>query len=619
MIAHGLSWGAFAALYGALAAAAILIFLLRFARRGRAVSSTLIWFKVMGVKRSLWKELVSLALQLILLGLVCLALVDPRPPEEDIQRKWVAVIVDVSESMAAREGDASRLRLAEREAWLLMSQLGQVDRIMLVSAGPEVDIMTPFTSNKEELKKALTNLSAAGTRPKIDQAIAYARSAFDYAGAGPQDQRYLFVYTDRPDQVARPDAKDLEFRVVAVGQTRSNLAITSFDVRRTMNLSSAYDALVKVNNFSKSAAGAELAIFSPQTMLGTQTFRLEPGQTYTKVLGLPLGALGKITALLRKTKFDDQAPDALASDDAAFSFVLPLRRAKVLLVTQKNLFLHNALALDPEVDLMSIGAAEYHHALSTMADVAVFDGYVPPQLPACNAVYFNPGPGSPFAIKEKKKKPAMTSWADGHPLLSHVQMDTMTIETASIFTPADKDVVLMGHYDGALILLRPQGDQFMLGVGLDLTQSDFPLQPAFPIFMHNVVHVFSHRPEEEVPTGYHLGERVDLTLAAGRQQVVLMDPLEKKIPLPVRGGRAFFRPAAPGFYTYAEGDALRVFAASLTDENESNLTVPPGDAPPVFPGRAKEKATEIIWPWLVLTALILAAADMVLFLNGKLS
>jgi hypothetical protein len=291
----------------------------------------------------------------------------------------------------------------------------------------------------------------------------------------------------------------------------------------------------------------------------------------------------------------------------------------VVLVSTKNMFLYNVLALNPEIDLVSLTPNEYHQGLSAGADVVIFDNFTPKEIPLCSAVYFSPQAGGPFAIEQTKKKPSTTGWADGHPLLRHVQMDTLLIDQAKILKPQANDVVLMGHFDGALMLLRPQGDNFLLGVGFDLAQTDFPMQAAFPIFMHNVVHIFSRKPEGEINTGYRLGQPVELTVTTGREKVVLANPLEQKVAVAVRMGRAIFRPGVPGFYTYADADSLRVFAASLLDEDESNLHATESGSLQPFPKTEKTYKAEALRPWLLLGALLLAAADMVLFLNGKLS
>jgi len=622
MIAYGIEWRTFGLLYGALAGLVVLIFLLRIARRGRAVSSTLIWQKVMGSTRSLWKELLSLLVQLLLLLLVCLALVDPRPPEEAIARRWAVLVFDASESMAAYDGDAARLRLAGRQAWRLIETLAPVDRVMIVSAGAETEAHTPFTADREELKKALGNLAAGGVAPRFDEAAAYALSAFDYAGIGDDDERRLIVFTDRPDRLTLPETPGVETTVVGVGAAAPNLAITRFAVRRATAGAITYKAFIEVSNFSEYPARAELTLYTPEKILGKQTLALAPEEVFTRTVDLDFSAVGKLTVLLNDIVFaGGERGDAHRTDDAAFAFVPAMRKARVLLVHQDNRFLYNVLALNPEVDLVSLAPGEYQPAMAAGADVVVFDRFAPPQPPACSAVYFGVR-GAPFVSSGVEDHPAPTGWADGPPLLRHVAMDSMLIEKAYILKPRQDDVVLMGHFEGALILLRVEENRFLLGVGFALEDTDFPLQMAFPIFMHNVIHIFANQPEGDIRSGYRLGERVELPVTAGRDRVVVKVPSgekDKKITLPVRDGRAVFRPKAPGFYMYEDGEALKVFAVSLTDAEESNLAVTPGGALPAFEARPENVAADIWWPYFILAAMILAFLDMVLFFYGRLA
>ncbi len=416
-----------------------------------------------------------------------------------------------------------------------------------------------------------------------------------------------------------PTAPGVDFQIIGVGQSAANLAITSFDVRRTLNLTDLHEALVRVRNYSTSSVTANLSLFTPAQRLGSEPIALPPGGLFNKVIGLPFGAAGQVTAVLESVRFASGAKDALASDDVAFAFVPPSQKARVLLVTKDNPFLYNALALNPEVGLTAIKPSEYQQGLSAAADVAFFDNFTPKTLPACNAVYFHPDAGGPFTIKEEKKKPEMTGWADGHPLLRHVKLDTLSIESSRVLVPGPADVVLMGCFENALMLLRPAGGRFLLGVGFDLTKTDLPLYSAFPIFLHNIVHVFSHQDTEDPMTNYRLGELVELHLSADKPAVIVVDPLRKQLNVAARGGLALFRPTTPGFYAYADAGTTRVFSANLLDEDESNLTVAKTSPAPAFPAESKNKTPEGPRPWLILAALSLIAVDMVLFFNGRIS
>ncbi|MCZ7582091.1 MAG: VWA domain-containing protein [Deltaproteobacteria bacterium] len=225
MIPNGISWSAFAALYGALAAVIAVVFLLRFARRGRAVSSTLIWQKVLGARQSFWKEVLSFLMQLILVGLLALALVDPRPKDDERGDRYVAVVIDASESMNAEEGGATRLALAVRGARELLDTLAPRDRAMIVKASATADALTPFTASRSERRRALENLRAFGAEPALDEAVALAVGAVRSLNRRDNDEAYVVVFTDRPDRVKSGETERIDVRAVAVGETRPNLAV----------------------------------------------------------------------------------------------------------------------------------------------------------------------------------------------------------------------------------------------------------------------------------------------------------------------------------------------------------------------------------------------------------
>src|SRR5207247_10550002 len=81
--------------------------------------------------------------------------------------------------------------------------------------------------------------------------------------------------------------------------------------------------------------------------------------------------------------------DALAVDDAAWAINRQAEPAPVLLVTDGNLFLQNALVLLPEVALSRSAPADYAPMLT--ATLTVFDRFVPTAtLPAGNLLFVAP-------------------------------------------------------------------------------------------------------------------------------------------------------------------------------------------------------------------------------------
>lgn len=159
-----------------------LLYLLRLRRRQLVVPYLPLWKKVVQRKQyqSLFerlKRLVSWLLQLFFWGLLLLALADPRLRAELLSGKNLVLVVDTSASMKALEGKDTRIALAKKEALRQIDQMVGQDRMMLVAMDREVIPLTPFTTDKELLKRKLKEVRASDTASDLRRALWLAEDA----------------------------------------------------------------------------------------------------------------------------------------------------------------------------------------------------------------------------------------------------------------------------------------------------------------------------------------------------------------------------------------------------------------------------------------------------------
>src|SRR5262245_60783850 len=100
---------------GALAAL-ILFYLLRFGRRRTVVTAGPLLDLVAARRRLPIQTLLSFLIQALIMGGLFSALTDPRDPASPKIRHAVAVVIDASGSMAAKDGDKTRLDQAKEKA-----------------------------------------------------------------------------------------------------------------------------------------------------------------------------------------------------------------------------------------------------------------------------------------------------------------------------------------------------------------------------------------------------------------------------------------------------------------------------------------------------------------------
>ena len=144
----GLPLGTLLGIFGAAGGLVVVFYILKLRRRAVPVPFSRIWDSVLRDKQatelfSRLRRLLSLLLQLALLGLLVLALGDPKPKEDLREGRHLVLLLDASASMKAVDVKPSRLAQAKLEAEKLVRGLGASGRAIVVQMG---SVPTPRSS-----------------------------------------------------------------------------------------------------------------------------------------------------------------------------------------------------------------------------------------------------------------------------------------------------------------------------------------------------------------------------------------------------------------------------------------------------------------------------------------
>src|SRR5215471_8932413 len=261
----GLSLAALGATFAAAGAVTAGLYILKLRRRPIAVPFSPIWQRVLRDKDasqlfSRLKNLLSLLLQLVLLGLVVFALGDPRPAAGAAEGRSIVVLVDTSASMQAVDVTPTRLDVAKKKVTELVQGLGIADRMLIAKMDASTVPLSTMTSEPTELTDALPKLSATDTRADFGRGLAFALDVLRGT------KRPEIIVVSDGDLDAEAAAKGLDIasvpvRLVPVGKGGKNVAITAFSVRRYPLDVSRYEVLLEVTNTTDAAAEVELSLF----------------------------------------------------------------------------------------------------------------------------------------------------------------------------------------------------------------------------------------------------------------------------------------------------------------------------------------------------------------------
>jgi len=621
MTFHGLTGDPFWALFGGGALILLLLYILRFRRKGIPLSSMIIWHSVLGKRRAPWRRILSFLLQLLVLFLICAALTDPRRTFDAPEVRLTVLIVDASASMAVREDETSRMALAREIAREVIEDLGPLDACLLVRMDERATPLTTFTGDAARLLRALDRIEPSVGHEDIDAAIELARLSLGPRLSGAEAE--VIVVSDRVHQLP-PDGVPVSH--VVVGNRTENIGIVSFDVRRSFALSPDYEVLVEVENFGLLAAAFELVIHMPEVVVGRIPMALDPGERVRKFYRARELTGGRLIATVANISGGDD-PDAMAIDDQAFALFDPARRTRVLLVSWGNLFLEVALGLHPGVEFEEISPEEFRPEQGRLFDLVICDNVVPPPPWEGSFVFLNPlGEASPFRAAEVVEYPLLTGWDDSHPVLRDITLREINIPEATLFAEESGDETLVSNFGRPLVLARERGNQKLLGIGFDLNRSDLPLRVAFPCLVHNWIEWVSGGGPSAVRAigpeagGAYVGPSAAVPAHWGDGEVVVTGPDGSVGRAVCEGGRVALPGGWPGVYRIMRDGEPYEIALNFFDRAESSV-VPERSGAAEHRARARPelpRASEFYWKYLLLAALALLLLDWGLFHRAKL-
>jgi hypothetical protein len=618
VILTGLPVAVLGAVFAAVGLGVLVLYVLKLRRRVVAVPFSPLWDRVLSDKDattlfSKLRRLLSLLLQLVLLGLLVLALGDPRAAEGLLRGRTVVVLLDASASMQATDVTPSRLAKAKDEVKKVIQGLGGADRMLLAQMDATVTPLGSLTADTTALERELVSVHATDTSADFPRALRFASDVLRGA-RGPEivvvSDGALGPAVDASGEVHLAGAK---LTYVKVGSSGENVGITQFSVRRYPLDKGRYEVMLELFNAGWAPADVELQLLGDGALVDLTTLRLRPGERLPRFYPQLSGASRTLEA---KIAVGGGARNDLAADDHAYALLPARRRARILVVSEGNTYLEAALLLDEYLDVTDVKPADYPAAAARGGwDAVVFDRVTPAEPVATSALYLDPrGPGSPVKLGRDLKGPRFDKVDRKHPAVRFAELDDVNVSVGHQLIPEGGDKVLGASEGGVapILVAGTRAAHKFVALGFDVRDSDLPLRAAWPLFVVDCVNWFTDEDTEYLST-YRTGETWHVPVSAQATQATLEAPDGTTQIVPVHDGRAVLVGTQAGFYEITAAGEKTSFAASLLDSDETqiapqpSLTVdgqPAGELAGFTPGVRRE-----LWIYLLLAAVLLTALE----------
>lgn len=508
---------------GLLALPVIALYLIKQQLRLKPVSTVLFWHQLKPAVHStpLWRKLrrwFSLLLQLLVLALLIFALSRPLFSWQGDSSSALVLVVDPSVSMTASAQGKEVAKLAEaeelptqeerlvqaaaeserwaealRQAERRVASIGAVDEATIVVASDPPSILTPWTSNRRELREALQQLQPQAGPTDIRPAIALAKNL-----AVGRESAAVELITDGV-WASEPEKEELEgvaIRQVEVEETTPNSGITLFSARRSQGSPGEYQlaAMIENNQKGEEALRGQLELYRNGGIMDVLEVEVPPGEAWRKEW-----RANDSGEALFEARFVPASPDALAMDNAATSRLAALRPVDVVLVSSGYPFLEAALNAQSLVSWQKVWPPERvvgEDAVGGAETLYIFHGAAPPEGFAGRAVLLVNPDGSGFWGERTGliETPLISGTDSRAEPMRFVDMSLVRFVEAGKYAPPAGAEVMAESFGEPLIFGRwdrpdrsNEGPPRWLVLGFPLEKSDFVFRTAFPIFLGNLV------------------------------------------------------------------------------------------------------------------------------------
>jgi len=611
-------WGLPYALLALLGAVPLILYLNSLRRGGPKQRSTalFIWERVIA-ERSLatrfgWflRKNLLLVLQIVAAVLLIAALADPALMRFGRPAGDMVVVVDLSASMKARSPAGTRFEAARRELYSLVDALPAGGRMMLIGAGVEPRLVTPYTSERERLRQAARELLPTDAPGDVRDAVVLAHS---FLRKGGHDR--VVVLTDGAFAGAEDYGRDSShLRVIQVPGGTENVAIVELGLRRRAAAAGGYEVMATVRNFGTRSARAPLTLALGDTRIAREVLEIAPGGRRVIVHPWHGDPAGTLTAQL-------EIDDDFATDNRAALTTSAESPVRLLYVGPGNPELSRLLRVFPRVQVTAVRewdpeAARRGPGQSGAYDVLVFDRVAAPALSVGNVILINTvAPNLFLNVQGETAATHVVAPLDKHPVTAGLNLGDLQVRKALRVSAAGDSQVLARGSGGPLMAAWERPGLRALFLGFDLAESDLPYRVAFPLLLHNAFEWFRPGRREFPADAVRAGEPVPLYVAPGDSALDVTTPSGRKAPLKVTSNPVLFADTAEaGIYTYRSAGREGRFAVNLLDEAESDIRSRLVDAPATAAtesGRDADAALPL-WPFLLAAVIVLLAAELLL-------
>lgn len=533
----------------------IVLHMLKRKQKNVDVPSIYLWERAAdtSVQSKPWQRLKkSLPLILQLTAAAALGLAAARPYISAFGTAYNYVIVlDNSASMSAADMSQTRLEYVADRAEKLIDSASALSSVTVIAGGEKPYVVYGPDNDKQEAKKAVASVMQTYGNNDTETLKGLIVSEAAKTNAG------VYIFTDNNSEFS-----DMDANIFYAGKETANCAVT-------LASASEGNVLVNVRNYSDTDEERTVTVFTDSMAVASGDLNIPAGQERSIVFSDVYSGTANISAVI-------SPEDNLACDDTYYVAVNEVQTAKVLLVTEGNTFLENALGITEGTQIYKMTPETMETADLSGYDLYIFDGALPDILPTDGGIFLiNPDKSSDIAQVGETRE--LNCYSQGNTsLASDGELSFIIAKAKEVTRPSW--AVTESSADGVPLIMRGEKDgQKVCIFTFDIHDSDLPLLKDFPVMIYNLADWFMPgRSGEQTVT--HCGDTLDINASASAQRISVADTEgNERTVAPPFPAADYADTDEAGFYTVisesADGEITeRTIAVNAAVDGESKLS-----------------------------------------------
>ncbi|GAA0182384.1 BatA and WFA domain-containing protein [Clostridium sediminicola] len=538
----------------------VLMYILKQKFNEEKVSSLYLWDIVLKdvEVNTPWQKLkknLLLLLQILIIILLIFAAANPFINYNGTGMNNLIVVIDNSGSMSALYENNTRLDEAKEKAISLIKSSPKGSAISVISMESEPNILISNSSNKSEVLRIVDNIEAKNATGNINESLSLVKSI-----AKQYDNYKAVFYSDSDVEL-----KDINGELISLSSKGDNVSLDHISSNVNEGI---IKILVRLTNRSEIDLEREVSLYdSENTLLDINTIDIKAGETKTIFFNIENENKKWVYAEITEK-------DSLIEDNKIYYVIEQPETKKVILVTDKNLFIEKAISPINNVELYKTSDI---NNIDENYDLYIFDGKLPEKLPEQGSLLIiNPDKDIGLFKIGKELEGGKVEIKD-HRISEYIHKANFSVSkmkdvklpywAQEIFSVKGYTVAFAGEYKGKKIGV----------LTFDLHNSDFPLSAEFPIFMNNIVKEFLGSSFSD-RINYNCGEEVKINPIEDIKKLYINKPEGKKENLDtVYPIKPFSSTSKPGIYSLIqsndEENYENLFSVNFPSESESNINV----------------------------------------------